>query len=39
MTFKLDLSARHGAKLLNDFDVFTKIGDGDMVENNATTTA
>ena len=31
MTFKLDLRVRHGAKLLNDFDISTKIGDGDMV--------
>ena len=31
MTFKLDLRVRHGAKLLNDFDLLTKIGDGDMV--------
>ena len=31
MTFKLDLRIRHGAKLLNDFDLLTKIGYGDMV--------
>ena len=31
MTFKLDLRVRHGAKLLNDFDLLTKIGDGGMV--------
>ena len=31
MTFKLYLRVRHGAKLLNDFDLLTKIGDGDMV--------
>ena len=31
MTFKLDLRARHGTKLLKDFDLLTKIGDGDMV--------
>ena len=30
-TFKLDLRVRHGAKLLNDFDLLTKICDGDMV--------
>ena len=31
MTFKLDVRVRHGAKLLNDFDLLTKIGDVDMV--------
>ena len=31
MTFKLDLRLRQGAKLLNNFDLLTKIGDGDMV--------
>ena len=31
MTFKLDVRVRHGAKLLNDFDLLTKIGDADMV--------
>ena len=31
MTLKLDLYARHGTKLLNDFDLLTKIGGGDMV--------
>ena len=31
MTFKLDIRVRHGAKLLNDFDLLTKIGDGDIV--------
>ena len=31
MTFKLDVRVRHGAKLLNDFDVLTKIDDSDVV--------
>ena len=31
MTFKLDVRVRHGAKLLNDFNLLTKIGHGDMV--------
>ena len=31
MTFKLDLRLRHGAKLLNDFVLLTKKGNGDMV--------
>ena len=31
MTFKLDVRVRHGAKMLNDFDLLTEIVDGDMV--------
>ena len=31
MTFKLNVRFRHGAKLLNDFDLQTKIGEDDMV--------
>ena len=30
-TFKLDVRVRHGAKLLNEFDVLTKIDDSDVV--------
>lgn len=31
MTYKLDIRVKHGAKLLNDFELFTKIDDGHMV--------
>ena len=30
MTFKLDVQVRHGPKLLNDFNLLGKTGDGDM---------
>ena len=41
MTLKLDVRVRHGVKLSNDFDLFTKSGDSDVVpmEKNATTIA
>ena len=31
MTFQLNVRVKHGAKLLNELDLLTKIGDGDMV--------
>lgn len=31
MTYKLDIRVKHGAKLLNDFELFATIDDGDMV--------